>query len=162
MRRVTRHRARPWAALVPVIGVAVALSGCGGSERSAEAYCTAFYEKAAPIRAKYVDAADQADTNPLGAMVRVLQAPGDLAVIFDGMVPHAPDEIRSDTEAARDALRRQQDQAGEGLSNPLGALGRALLTSISASGSFERVDAYLNEHCPVDSPLAQRIIRESS
>lgn len=141
---------------------AVLVSGCGGgSERSAEAYCRAFYETATPIRKSYVEADEQVETDPLQALVTLLGSPGDFGVIFDTMAAHAPDEIRSDTEAVRDAMKKEQEAVGEGLSDPLGALGNSIAAGVTSSGSFTRVDNYLNEHCPVDSKLAQQIIEES-
>ena len=137
------------------------LAGCGGSERSAEAYCKAFYETAAPIRESYVEADKEVENDPLQSIVTLLGSPGDLSVIFDSMVAHAPDEIRADTEAARDAMKQEQEAVGEGLSDPLGALGKSLGAGLTSSGSFERVDSYLNEHCPVNSDLAQSIIHGS-
>lgn len=137
------------------------LVGCGGSERSAEAYCKAFYETAAPIRESYVEADKEVEKDPLQSIVTLLGSPGDLSVIFDSMVAHAPDEIRADTEAARDAMKKEQEAVGEGLSDPLGALGKSLGAGLTSSGSFERVDNYLNEHCPVNSDLAQSIIHGS-
>lgn len=134
------------------------LLGCGGSERSAEAYCRAFYETAAPIRESYVEAGKEMEREPLQSIVTLLGSPGDLVVIFDSMVAHAPDEIRADTEAARDAMKKEQDAVGEGLSDPLGAIGKSLGAGITSSGSFSRVDDYLNQHCPVNSSLAQGII----
>lgn len=149
-------------AIATAVIAAVSVGGCGGSsERSAEAYCRAFYETAAPIRKSYIEADEQAETNPLQTLVTLLGSPGDLSVIFDTMATHAPDEIRSDTEAVRDAMKKEQEAIGEGLSDPLGALGNSLAAGVTSSGSFTRVDNYLNEHCPVDSPLAKQIIEES-
>jgi hypothetical protein len=137
------------------------LIGCGGSERSPEAYCRAFYETATPIRESYVEASKEVERDPLQSIVTLLGSPGDLSVIFDSMVAHAPDEIRADTEAARDAMKKEQDAIGEGFSDPLGALGKSLGAGLTSSGSFSRVDSYLNEHCPVNSSLAQGIINGS-
>lgn len=150
-----------------VFAVAVALpilvlASCGaGSDRSPEAYCRAFYETAAPIRQSYVEAGEEVESDPLKAIVTLIGSPGDLTVIFDHMASHAPDEIRSDTEAARDALKKEQDALGEELSNPLGALGAGVIAGLTSSGSFSRVDTYLDDHCPVDSKLAQEIIHET-
>lgn len=146
------------ALLVVLVGL---LAGCGGSERSPEAYCRAFYETSVPIRESYVEAGKELEEDPLQSIVTLLGSSGDLTVIFDSMVAHAPDEIRADTEAARDAMKDEQDAIGEGLSDPLGALGKSLGAGITSSGSFSRVDSYLNEHCPVDSSLAQSIINGS-
>jgi hypothetical protein len=136
------------------------LSACGGSERSAEAYCRAFYETAAPIRQSYVEADEKMEEDPLGSIVTLLGSPGDLKVIFDSMAAHAPDEIKADTEAARDALSDQEDALGDSLSDPLGAFGSSVIGALTSSGSFTRVGAYLEENCPVDSELAQEIIGE--
>jgi hypothetical protein len=143
-----------------VFAAALMLSGCG-DERSAEAYCHAFYSKAAPIRQGYVDAGRTADQQPLGALVKVLSSPGDFASIFDGMVDHAPDEIKSDTVVVRDSFRKLQDGLGKSFSNPLGGLGDNLAAALSSSGALQRVDAYLAEHCPVNSPLAKEYIEGS-
>jgi hypothetical protein len=147
--------------LAVLAAMVVLLAACGGTERSPEAYCRAFYETAAPIRESYVEADEEVEDDPLQAIVTLLGSPGDLVVIFDSMAAHAPDEIRADTEAARDAMKKEQDAIGEGLSDPLGALGKSLAAGVTSSGSFSRVDDYLNEHCPVDSALAQNIIEGS-
>jgi hypothetical protein len=143
---------------------ATVLSACGGSggDRSAEAYCRAFYEHAAPIRKTYVEADKTLEQDPLKSVVTLLGAPGDLASIFGAMVDHAPDEIRSDTEAVRDAFKKQQESVGEALSDPLGAIGDSLGAALTTSGSFARVESYLQRHCPVNSTLAQEIINETS
>lgn len=146
------------ALLLLLVGLVV---GCGGPERSPEAYCKAFYETAAPIRKTYVEAGDEMESDPLKSIVTLLGSPGDLSVIFDSMVAHAPDGIQSDTEAVRDAMKKEQEAIGEGLSDPLGAFGKSLGAGLTSSGSFSRVESYLNEHCPVNSELAQKIIAES-
>lgn len=134
------------------------VSGCGSSDRSADAYCKAFYESAAPIRETYEEADKNMEADPIGSIATVLGAPGDMVTIFSHMSAHAPDEIRADTEAAQSSLEDQQDSLGDALSDPLGALGKGLVDGLTSSGSFGRVDAYLNEHCPVNSQLAQSII----
>lgn len=147
--------------IAAALALAISLTACGGSTRSPEAYCRAFYETAAPIREHYVEADKEVEKDPLSALVTLLGAPGDLTVIFDRMAEHAPGEIKADTEEARDSLKKQQESLGEALSNPLGAIGSGLIAGLTSSGSFTRVGNYLQEHCPVDSELAQEIIDES-
>lgn len=145
------------AGLVAAVAAACLLSACG-QERSPEAYCRAFYETAAPIREGYVDAADSTQEDPLGSLATLLSVPGDLVAIMSSMADHAPDEIKGDTEVVRDAFKDQQDALGDALSDPLGAIGSSIGAGLTSSGSISRVDAYLGQHCPVDSALAQEII----
>lgn len=133
-------------ALLVAVSASVA-AGCA-QERSAEAYCRAFYETATPIRDGYVEAGENVEGDPVTALVRLISVPGDLAVIFDSMVDHAPDEIRSDTEAARDHFRRQQEALGDAVRDPLSALASGLVSGAGVAGSLERVDAYLSSNCP--------------
>lgn len=151
------HRAGA-ATCAAAAALAALATGCG-SERSAEAYCKAFYAKAAPIRQSYVDAGDGAQQDPLAALVKVLSAPGDLTSIFDGMVDHAPDDIKGDTVVVRDSFKQLQDSMGKAIGNPLEALGEGVAGSLTSAGAMERVGAYLDKHCPVDSPLAQQYIQ---
>jgi len=137
---------------------ACALPACGGADRSPQAYCRAFYTHAAPIRQSYVNAASETNTNPLAALVKLVAAPGDLASIFDSMVPHAPDAIKSDTVEVRDSFKHLQDSLGKSLTNPLAALAGNLGTALTSAGAFNRVGSYLDTNCPVNSPLAQGII----
>lgn len=142
------------------LALVVLLAGCGGStDRSPEAYCRAFYETAAPIRQTYVEADEEMEADPLGSIVTLMGSPGDLKVIFNTMVDHAPDEIRPDTEAVEEAMKKEEEAVGEGLSDPLGALGKSLGAGLTSSGSFVRVERYLDQHCPVNSQLAQSIIK---
>ena len=142
-----------------VAAAGAAFAGCGGDSRSPEAYCKAFYSHAAPIRQTYVNADKTAKQQPLQALVTLLSAPGDLAAIFDSMVPHAPDEIASDTKQVRDSFKKLQDNMGKSVTNPFQALVENAANSLSSSGSFVRVDQYLGAHCPPSSPLAQKYIK---
>lgn len=150
---------RIWLIAAGMLAIAAVAPGCG-TERSAEAYCRAFYAKAAPIREGYVEAAENADRDPLGGLATALSASGDLESIFDGMVDHAPDEIKSDTVVVRDSLKRLQDNMGDAASNPLGSLAGNLVAGLTSAGAWQRVDRYLTEHCPTNSSLAREYIDE--
>jgi hypothetical protein len=141
--------------------LALLVVGCGGSDRSPEAYCRAFYETAAPIRRTYVEADERLEEEPLQSIVTLLGSPGDLEDIFNTMVDHAPDDIKADTESLRDAMKTEEEAMGEELSDPLAALGKSLGAGLTSSGSFERVESYLDQHCPANSELAREIIAES-
>ncbi len=143
---------------IALVGACLLLAGCG-SDRSPEAYCRSFYEKAAPIRESYVEAGKDVEGNPLAAIVALFSAPGDLASIFDGMIDHAPDEIRSDTVIVRDSFNEMRESMGDAVDSPLKAIGKGLVNSLTSAGAFQRVDTYLTQHCPVDSELAQEYIK---
>ena len=144
---------------VALVAGAAALSACGGDERSRQAYCSAFYSRAAPMRQAWVDQNNAGDANPLTSIITVLAAPGQLETVFDGMVDHAPDDIKPETVQVRDAFKQTADNMGESATDPIGGLASAFATSISSAGSFQKVDTYLSSHCPVSSPLAQKYIR---
>jgi hypothetical protein len=152
------RRATALLALTLVAGAA-GLSACGGEERSPQAYCGAFYSRAAPMRQVWVDQTNDRNANPLTGLIVVLSAPGQLETVFDGMVDHAPDDIKPETVQARDAFKQTEDNMGKSATDPIGGFASALATSLSSAGSFNKVDAYLNANCPVSSPLAQKYIR---
>jgi hypothetical protein len=158
--RPLRRTAFTATALAATSACAIAFSGCG-EERSPDAYCRAFYTKAAPIRQGYVQADQNMQSDPLNGLVKLLSAPGDLESIFDGMVDHAPDDIKSDTVKVRDSLKDMQSNMGKALSDPKGAIGGLIVGSLTSAGAWQRVDDYLNQHCPVNSPIAQKAIRDS-
>jgi len=143
--------------VLAAVAGALGVSACGdeAEARTPEAYCRAFYEKGVTLHDEYQQASDNMETDLLGGMITLFSAPGDLATLLDDMAAHAPDEIRSDTEAVRDAFKKQQDSMGDALTNPLGALGSGLATALTTSGSFRRVDEYLGEHCPLDGEMAR-------
>jgi hypothetical protein len=157
-----RVRRSPIVVALALSAIALLSAGCGSSsQRTPQAYCRAYYSKAAPIRRGYLEDDRQAKTNPLGTLVKLLAAPGDLESIFAGMVDHAPDDIKDDTAQVRDAFKQLASSEGESLANPLKALTGNLGTALSASGAFTRVDAYLQANCPVNGAFAQQVIKES-
>ncbi len=111
---------------------------------------------------KAAKANGEASRNPLGSLATLLSAPGDLTVVFAGMIPHAPESIQPDTVAVHDALSKLQDNLGSAATNPVGALGANLINSLASSGSFQRVGEYLQARCPLGSALARRFVQALS
>src|SRR4051794_25195301 len=124
--------------------IVLGLSACGGSggERSADAYCEAFYSGAAPLHAKATQAAATSSSDPLSGFVTAISSIGDLESIFDTMDQHAPGEIESDTAQVRDTLKRLQGDLGQGATDPIGALASNLVASLTSAGAFQRVGDY--------------------
>ena len=95
----------------PLCVLALVVAGCG-QERSPEAYCDAFWDKAIPLHEQYTKAAEEAEANPIGAIMNLFSSPRDLAGVFDSMAKAAPEEIRTDTEAVRDSFNKLADSYG--------------------------------------------------
>lgn len=126
------------------------LSGCGSS-RSVEAYCATMDM----YKQRYVSAMSEANGNVaqgdvggvLGGLAQAVSALADLQKMWDELADVAPDDIRPDVEAVRDSWKEQMDRAKDSAGDPKAALGGALLSSLMASGSWNRVGAYTQEHC---------------
>jgi len=131
------------------LAVGVALSGCGGPERSAGAYCAKYQSGFAQIKAEYpeVDQYSHSDENPLVMLISVVGASGDIVALIGDMAEVAPDEIQTDVERVHETLEDQLGSAGDIMDNPLGALANGLMKGIVNSGAFSRMDAYTLEHC---------------
>jgi hypothetical protein len=67
--------------------------------------------------------------------------------MFDRLAKVAPDEIQSDVEHIRDSLKEQQQAAGGAVGDPLGALGRSLVSGLMTMDSWQRVGSYVDQHC---------------
>lgn len=141
-------------AVVAAMGLVV--GGCG-AERSPQAYCDAFWDKAIPFREQLTKSNENLDNDPFTGIMNLLSPPRDLAGIFDSMAKAAPEEIRTDTEAVRDAFNKLADSYGETVKNPFGALASNLGTALLTGAAMNRVDAYLTEHCGTpEEAIAER------
>ena len=153
--RVSRSAAVLTTALLAAI--AVLATGCG-QERSAKAYCNAFWDRALPLHDQYQSASSTSPDNPIPALINLFSSPRDLAGMLDAMAKVAPEEIRPDTEQVRDAFNRLADSYGESLTNPLGGLAAGVGNALSVSGPMAHVDAYVTAHC--GTPEQARAARE--
>lgn len=130
----------------PLCVLALVVAGCG-QERSPEAYCDAFWDKAIPLHEQYTKAAEEAEANPIGAIMNLFSSPRDLAGVFDSMAKAAPEEIRTDTEAVRDSFNKLADSYGDTMKDPLGGLLGSLGNALSVGNAMGRVDKYMSQHC---------------
>lgn len=83
----------------------------------------------------------------LGGSVGMVQALGDLQLMWDDLVDVAPDDIRGDVEVVRDTTQEQLDAAREAVSDPVGALLGGVLSGLQHGGSYTRVNDYARDHC---------------
>lgn len=125
------------------------IAGCA-EERSATAYCDTYDAGFAQIKDDYPEIdqyESRDDQNPLTMLLSLTGAYGDIVALIGDMSEVAPDEIRTDTERVHETMQSSIDNAGDVLSDPLGALGGQLVAGIASSGAFERMDAFTVQHC---------------
>lgn len=122
-------------ALISILATA-SLTAC--SQRSTEAFCSTMEEH----KTRYLEAWSQASgEGAVAGLVGGASAVGDLKIMWDELAEVAPDEIRPDAEAVRDAWKQQEDAAKNG--DWMGAVAGGLMNS----GSMSRVDQYARENC---------------
>lgn len=127
---------------------ALVLSGCGGTERSAQAVCHVFDTQAVALHDAYQqDAAQVSKGNPLPTFIDVIKLPNDMAVLMHQMDKVAPDPIESDFASLASYFEDLSKNQGKELSDPVGALGQGLVSAIGISGSYARVDSFLAANC---------------
>lgn len=149
MSPVRRNRA----AITTLVGVALlaGLTGCGGQERSPEAFCEVMdkhrerYEESAGQAMDLVERGD--GLGLLGGAAQMVSALGDLQLMWDELAEVAPEEIRADIEVVRDNNKAQLENAKKAVEDPLGALVGGLAGGLFNSGSYTRVNDYAGEHC---------------
>jgi hypothetical protein len=144
-------RANAWLGLL--VAVVIMATACsGGTTRSVAAFCQTFQSEATRFHAKYqAQARASSQTDPLSGLLTatgsLVQAQGDLAVLFDRLEQVAPGEIEPDVAAVRDAFRQQAEALRQAGGDPIGALSAGLVGGLQASGSVDRVQTYLQRHC---------------
>jgi hypothetical protein len=131
--------------VVPVL--ALLIGGCGGQERSVQAYCSYFYGEGSQLRNRWISADQTMKQNPLNAIATLLASPHDLAVFFHHLAERAPDSIADDVQTMSDAFQKESDTMGSALSDPLGALGQGLVNGLTTLPAEERVNAFTQQNC---------------
>ena len=119
------------------------LTACAVTRDSAT-YC----ETVATHKDRYLNSMSQAAEGSLGDLLTGLSAIGDLKNMWVALAEVAPEEIRIDTEAVRDAWIAQEKAAANG------DVGGALISGLLNSGSMSRVDSYIRDNCDIDSSNA--------
>ncbi len=136
-----------------VAAIACAAACASGPERSTASFCRTFEREAVALHDKYSAEAAAVDPegDPLGSLFTatgsLLEAQGDFVVLFDRLGEVAPDDIRPDVEAVHDAFAQQAAAVRGAGSDPLGAIVGGLLAGLQSTGSFDRVQAYIDGNC---------------
>lgn len=138
-----------------VAGVAVLVLVVGSvvrfwpPERSVDSYCDTFRTEGTKLHQRWAEQGRQAkrDDDVLLAISSVAAAPRDLASFFTTLERTAPEDIRADVLALRDAWRIIADQVGDG-GDPLTTAAAGLMVGLSVSNSERRVDRWTSANCP--------------
>lgn len=146
---------------VALLVASTLVAGCGlvpgaeEDERSPEAFCETYWEQKEQFVEKFNERAELSDqigeedelAGVLVALGSGIESIGDAVIIFEHLTDHAPDDIRPDVEAIRDALKKSIENTGDSIDNPLGGLANGLMLSLTTMGSWDRVGKYVVEHC---------------
>ena len=106
-------------------------------------FCRVYLEE----KRTYLEKYGRTTGEPLQDLANGLGAMSAWVPMFDRLAKVAPDEIQSDVEHIRDSLKEQQAAAGEAIGDPLGALGRGLISGLMTMDSWQRVGSYVDQHC---------------
>lgn len=133
--------------------------------RSLEAYCGVIEEH----KDRYLGAMSEvnAAADPLSGLAGMVSALGDLSRMWEEAADAAPEEIRTDVEAVRDAWAEQFDAAEQMADNPLAGLAAGLVSGLANAGAVQRVDEYTALNCPgvggmFGTPPTQAAVAEES
>lgn len=135
--------------LIVALLAAALVAGCGDA-RTPEAFCSTMethqdrYLEATNAALGEVQRGDGAGL--LAGSAQMVSALGDLQVMWKDLAEVAPDDVRSDVEIIRDATAQQLEAAQAG-GDALSMLSSGLLSGLTNAGSYQRVDAYVREHC---------------
>jgi hypothetical protein len=130
------------------IGVVIALAilpinGYLHTRPSEANFCRVYVEE----KRTYLEKYGRTTGEPFQDLANGLGAMSAWVPMFDRLAKVAPDEIQSDVEHIRDSLKEQQSAAGQAIGDPLGALGRGLISGLMTMDSWQRVGSYVDQHC---------------
>lgn len=125
-----------------VLGASL-LASCSSSPPTAADFCRTLAQQ----KAQYLSAYGKPSGNGLEDLVKAISAIGQWVPIFEALQQNSPPEIEPQVANIVDSLKREQQEAGDAASNPLGAIFSGLMTSLESSGSWEQVSNYATAHC---------------
>jgi hypothetical protein len=137
--------------LALAVVMAILITACA-PQRSVEAFCDSYDTETARLTDKYEQRFENLDEGePLAGLLMatgsLAEGMGDAVVLFDKLESVAPDDIRYEVAAVRDAVQDQVDAMGSAASDPWAALGAGLMSGFSVQGSADAVDRYIRDNC---------------
>lgn len=123
----------------------------GSEDSGADGFCDVWWESAVDLRGRWSETSNE---DPVASLLLLISAPNDLARHFERAAGVAPEEIRGDLQALAEHFDEALDDAGDLVGDPLSFLVGSVVSGAGVAGSFERVDSYVSENCPVPADLA--------
>jgi hypothetical protein len=134
--------------MLGTVVVSVVLAGCGGgTSRSVAAYCSYFYGEGTQLRDRFIKSSSADGKDPFAALSSVFADLPEAANFLHQLSLRAPEEIAPEVQVLAKALENVAAQSGSSASDPLGALGSALVGGVETAGAEQRVNAYTLQHC---------------
>jgi hypothetical protein len=125
--------------------LAFAVSACGDSPpRTAAEFCKVYYQQEHQYLARYNH---PSSSEPLQDLASVIGAMSDWVPIFQALDQVAPPAIEPDVQNIVDALKQEEQDAGNEFSNPFGALASSLEAGFMSTASWQNVTQYIQRHC---------------
>lgn len=126
------------------IAVAVVGAGCGSPPPTAAGFCQVYHQQERQYLTQY---GHSSPSQPLQDLANAIGAMSDWVPIFERLDQAAPPSIEPDVQNILDALKQEQQAAGQEFSNPLGALASGLAASMMSSASWDHLTTYIEQHC---------------
>ena len=134
------------AALAVTITVTVVIvHAVSAPTRSAASFCQVYFQQKKQYLTTYDSQGYKND--PLAGMLNAMSAMSDWVPMFEKLDAVAPPDIEPDVANIVDSLKKEEDAAGEELSDPLGALGSGLAAAMMSTASWDHVDQYIAQNC---------------
>ncbi|MGD0197235.1 MAG: hypothetical protein ABSC56_04935 [Solirubrobacteraceae bacterium] len=131
-----------------VVGVVVAVRHFD-THRSVEAVCHVWDTNGLALHNQLAQSGTNASSDPLAALGNLTGAAGQVGGLMSQMAAVAPSDVEPDFQELATAFNQLQSSEGSGLSDPLAALGSAVVTGFSVQGATNAVNQFLATNCGI-------------
>lgn len=142
-----------WAltALVLLLALASVLTGCGGSGRSTQAFCSAVHQGTAQLKAGAQQAVDESKQNALAGLVDAFGSVGEFENFLDRLNKVAPPPIEDDMNTVDGDFHNAISNSGSAaagllLGDPTG-VAKILFDELIHVNSYRHVDQFAAQNC---------------
>ena len=138
--------------LAVTLPACVLLAACG-SGRSVASVCHVWDTRGLALHDKFEAAAAGERAHGSAAMLSglasIIGAPNELSKLMSEMADVAPADSQRDFESVASLFKKLSESESNSLTNPLGELAGNLVDGLAASGSIDRVNAFLRSNCGI-------------